>query len=469
MNAGVAVARWSADEIAERIGATREGDGSAPVRAVTTDSRVAHEGEIFFALPGASVRGVDFVPDAFGSGCSVVVVPKEWTGSAPAGSAVLRHDDPLAALARFARSVRREWTCPVLAVTGSVGKTSVKEMTAHVLGVRYRVSHSPGNFNTIVGLARTILAIDEPPEILVLEVGASAPGEIAVLAKIVEPTAAALTNIAPAHLAGFRDLESVAREKSSLLATVPAEGWCLVDGDEPLLRELASGLAGRVRHVGFGADCDIRVLQVEELPGDGVRYRLADGTAGTIPQPGRHQVKNALFALAFGEIHGVPCAEGAARLAAFAGVPGRLSVSEHDGVLVVDDTYNANPRSLRAALDWFAGVEVAGRKALVLGDMLELGGESARFHVEAGRWCADTDAELVVFVGEESRVACEEGTRRSGDHRRFRHVPDSEEAARLLATWVRRGDAVLVKGSRGMRMERVVQRLVAGGKRADAL
>lgn len=463
------MARWSADEIAERIGATREGEGSAPVRAVTTDSRVAHEGDVFFALPGARVRGVDFVPDAFGSGCSVVVVPKEWTGSAPAGSAVLRHEDPLAALASFARSLRREWTCPVLAITGSVGKTSVKEMTARVLGARYRVSHSPGNFNTIVGLAHTILAIDEPPEVLVLEVGASAPGEIAALARIVEPTSAALTNVAPAHLAGFRDLASVAREKTGLLATVPSDGWCLVDGDEPLLRDLAAGLAGRVLRIGFGDECDLRALDVVELPGGGVRYRLADGTEGTIPQPGRHQVKNALFALAFGEIHGVSYAEGAARLAGFAGVPGRLSVQEQGGVLVVDDTYNANPRSLRAALDWFAGVRAAGRKALVLGDMLELGSESARHHVEAGRWCAELEVDLVIFVGEESRVACEEGTRRSGDHRRFRHVPDSEEAARLLAGWVRRGDAVLVKGSRGMRMERVVRRLLAGGERADAV
>jgi UDP-N-acetylmuramoyl-tripeptide--D-alanyl-D-alanine ligase len=456
MSSEVAVARWTAGELARLVGADLEGEGGVGFDAVTTDSRESRPGAAFFALDGTRVRGMQFAGVAFGSGCPVVVVPADWTGDVPEGRAAVRCADPLAALAGLAVAVRRTWKCPVLAVTGSNGKTTVKEMTAHVLGGDRSVLRSPGNLNTVVGLARTVADVAAPPDLAVLEVGASLPGEIARLAEMVRPTGACVTNVAPAHLEGFGSLRAVAREKLSLLRAVPPGGVRVIDGDDPGLAAEVADL--EVLRCGLGEGNDLRALDLR--PDDaGTSFRIEDGPEVRLPVPGPHHVRNALLALALGRAHGVPLARGAERLGSFAGVPGRMSPFEAGGVLVVDDAYNANPASMRAALDWFGGLRRPGRRALVLGDMLELGPGSPEFHREIGGRVLDTDPALVVLVGEEMRAGFEEASRRSPNDPRLRHVADSNEAARLLADWVVPGDAVLVKGSRGVRMERVVQAL----------
>ncbi len=455
------MARWSAGRIATELEGELSGDPSAAFDAVTTDSRAAHERSAFFALEGSRVRGMRFVPTAFGSGCSVVVVPRDWEGKPPAGRAAIRVADPLEALIRLAILGRNDWACPVIAVTGSVGKTTVKEMTTHVLEAVGPVLHSPGNYNTVVGLAPLLLSWPADPELVVLEVGASEPGEVARLAEIVRPTSAAITNVGAAHLEGFGTVEQVAHEKADLLRAVPADGLCVVDGDDARLAEIVPELAGRVARVGLGEDNDLRATAIQRLPGGGTSFRVTRGgeTWGAeLSLPGEHQVRNALVALALGEANGVPLVDGIERLREFAGVDGRLVASVHAGVTVVDDTYNANPSSVEAALDWFGGL-AAERKAVALGDMLELGEDSANYHRELGARVAALDLDLVIFVGSESRAAFEEGSGRTGDPARYRHVSDSDEAARILSEWVRSGDAVLVKGSRGVRMERVVDAL----------
>ncbi len=463
MTGEVDVARWDAAELAARIGAAIEGSGSAPVSAVTTDSRKAREGEAFFALDGAQVRGRTFVSGAFGSGCSVAVVDREWTGEVPAGRAVLRVDDPLLALGRLAKSVRAEWTCPVIAITGSAGKTSTKEMTAHLLEARGPVFKSPGNFNTVEGLSRAILAIETEPRIAVLEAGASRAGEIARLADIARPSTAAVTLVAAAHLEGFGSLADVAREKGDLVRALDRGGLAVLNGDDSYLLDLSNKLACRVRRVGFGPACDWRVIERTPRGAAGSDFRLANGAAGFVPVPGEHHLRNALVALALAAEHGVPLEEGIRRLAAFRGVEGRLVVTEHDGVTVADDTYNANPASVQAALRWFAETPAAGRKAVALGDMLELGAASSKYHQEMGRQVAELAPDFAVFVGAESRAAFEEAAGRTGDKSTIRHAEDSDSAARILAEWIRPGDTVLVKGSRGVRMERVVRALVPAG------
>ena len=459
------MARWSAHELAKRIGGSLEGDAHAQLVAVTTDSRRSREGAAFFALDGAHFRGGDFVPVAFGAGCSVVVVPRDWSGDVPAGRAAIRHPDPLAALTSFASGVRREWTCPVVAVTGSVGKTTVKEMTAHALAGTWDVLRSPGNYNTIIGLSETILNLEHEPSCAVLEVGASAPFEIARLAEIVRPRVASVTNVSAAHLEGFHDLEGVAREKIALLEAVEANGTRFVDGDDSLVARVVRERGLVVKRVGFGGDNDWVASDVR-LTVSGTTFRVNGAEGGELVVPGAHQVKNALFAVANASALGVPPDVALDRLRTFRGVPGRLSVIEAGRMVVVDDTYNANPTSVRAALDWFAQLAPpasGGRKAVVLGDMLELGPGAAALHACVGEWVAALAPDLAVFVGEQSRAAFEEGTRRLGDRHRFRHVLDSESAARVVAEWIRPGDAVLVKGSRGMRMERVVRALTSGG------
>jgi UDP-N-acetylmuramoyl-tripeptide--D-alanyl-D-alanine ligase len=465
----VAVARRSAGWIAAELQAELVGEPGAEFDAVVTDSRTARERSAFFALDGSRVRGVDFVPAAFGSGCSVVVVPPDWSGEPPAGRAAVRVADPVEALARLAIAARNDWACPVLAITGSAGKTTAKEMTAHALAGRGEVLRSTGNLNTVVGLAPLFLSWPESPQVVVLEVGASRPGEIARLAGIVRPTAAAITNVAPAHLEGFGSVAQVAREKVELLRAVPAGGLCVIDGDDALLAALGRELAGRVERVGLGEGNDLRATALAPRPGGGTAFRVTSRGAthdAELAVPGAHQVRNALVALALAREGGAPLDEAIERLRGFSGVVGRLAVSVHGGVTVVDDTYNANPASVAAALDWFAG-HPAGRKAVALGDMLELGGDSARFHRELGARVAELAFDLAVFVGPESRAAFDEGSGHPGA-RTMRHVADSAAAARAVARWAQPGDAVLVKGSRGMRMERVVEALARRGA-ADAV
>lgn len=453
---------WSVADVAERLGARVVGDAAARFVAATTDSRDSREGTAFFALDGAKHRGSEFVPDAFGSGCSVVVVPEDWSGDVPEGRAAILVPDPEEALLRLAARARDAWTGPVLAVTGSVGKTTVKEMTAHALHGKGRVLSSPGNFNTAVGLSRTLLCAEEAPDVAVLEAGASQPGEIARLAALVRPTAAAVTNVSAAHLEGFGTIDDVRREKLDLLRAVPADGRRVVDGDDARL-VAAAGAIGPVMRVGFGAGNDLRAIDVRR-DGAGTAFRVEGGGEGRLAAPGAHQVKNALIAVALAETAGVARDEALARLATFAPVAGRLSVRVANGVTILDDTYNANPTSMNAAIDWLAGL-AATRRAVVLGDMLELGPQSRELHEALGRRVAELDPELAVFAGRESRAASEECSTALGDRCRWTKSP--EEAARLLRAWVRPGDAVLVKGSRGMRMEQVVDALTGTGG-ADA-
>jgi len=265
-----------------------------------------------------------------------------------------------------------------------------------------------------------------------------------------------VTNVGPAHLEGFGSMRAVAREKLSLLRAVPSGGVRVIDGDDSLLAEEAADL--EVLRCGLQEGNDLRATDLR--PDDtGTDFRIEGGPAGRVPMPGPHHVRNALAALALARAHGVTLERGMERLRSFAGVPGRMSTFEAGGVLVVDDAYNANPASMRAALEWFGAMRRSGRRALVLGDMLELGAASPEFHREIGGLTLDTDPALVVLVGEEMRAGFEEASRRSPNDKRLRHVALSSEAARLLVDWVVEGDAVLVKGSRGVRMERVVQAL----------
>lgn len=460
MSEEVGVARWIAGELASLVQGTLTGDAGAAAFAVTTDSRKVREGDVFFALDGARVRGRTFVPNAFGAGCSVVVVDSEWEGEVPSGRAAIRVASPLQSLGLLAKAVRASWTCPVIAITGSAGKTTVKEMVAHLLEATGPVFKSPGNFNTVEGLSRAILELETMPRVAVLEAGASAPGEVARLAEIAAPTSVAITKIGAAHLEGFGTLNDVAREKGDLARAVAKNRLVVLNGDDPFLVDLATELECRVKLVGLGPGNACRVVQREMLPDGGTSFRLASGAQGTLQVLGEHQLTNALLALALAVEEGLPLEVGLERLATFTGVAGRLGVKRHAGVSVVDDTYNANPASMAAALQWFGEWPCTGRKAVALGDMLELGKDSAKYHAELGAWVVERNVDLAVFVGAESRAAHEEAVRRTRDKSKFRHAEDSDSAARILEHWVRPGDAVLVKGSRGVRMERVVRALI---------
>ncbi|MCA9752724.1 MAG: UDP-N-acetylmuramoyl-tripeptide--D-alanyl-D-alanine ligase, partial [Gemmatimonadetes bacterium] len=311
-------------------------------------------------------------------------------------------------------------------------------------------------------LARTILDSRETPDVAVLEVGASALGEIARLASLVRPAAAAVTNVAPAHLEGFGSIEGVRTEKLSLFTDLPSDALRLVDGDDPELVAAAEKY-GRVTRAGFGEDNDLvpRDLQLDAAGRATFfwrEHRLV------LSVPGRHQAKNALFALAFAESLGVSPAEAVGRLATFTGVPGRLALLERNGVTIADDSYNSNPRSVDVALSWLVGAATSGRRVAVLGDMLELGTESEDFHAELGAKVAGLGLDLVVFVGPESGAAF--AARPAAGGGEWHHVETAEHASELLGGLVAPGDLVLIKGSRGVGLDRVVRALAPAGEGA---
>jgi UDP-N-acetylmuramoyl-tripeptide--D-alanyl-D-alanine ligase len=411
----------------------RGADG-VPARAVI-DSRAAGPGDLFVALPGSRVDGGEYAAAALRAGAWGVLVAPDRVAGLPEPGAVLSARDPLRALGALGRSRRRALGAQVIAVTGSVGKTSTKELVAAMLGSQRRVFASRSNFNTDIGMPLEILAAPEDTEVLVLEAAMRGFGQIADLAAIAEPDVAVITNIGPVHLEQVGDLDGVARAKAELLGGVPDGGTAVVPaGETRLERWLRPAL--RTITFGPGGDVDFDALDALELP----------FTA-------RHQQVNALAALAAARAVGV---EPAGRVDVSFGALRGERIELDRGATVINDCYNASPLSMRAALDDLATQAPSGRRVAVLGDMLELGADEAALHREVGAEAARAGVDVLVAVGPRSRAMLERF------HGESHAAPDAAAAAALADTLVGPGDLVLVKGSRGVGLE-VVAEALAGG------
>jgi UDP-N-acetylmuramoyl-tripeptide--D-alanyl-D-alanine ligase len=429
---------WDAERIAEAAGARVVEPGrrrEGPSRAVI-DSRRAHPGDLFVGLQGERVDGGRFAADVLGAGAWGVLVAEAWAGieSPDDAGAILVAPDPLVALQRLANAWRRELGAQVIGVTGSTGKTSTKDVLAAMLEPQRRVIATPLNLNTEIGLPLTILGAPSDTEVLVLEMAMRGRGQIAELADIAEPDVGLITNVGPVHLELLGSIEAIAETKAELLVGLREGGTGVIPADEPLLDDYRPD---HVRTVTFGPGGD-----VEELP-DGLELVVGGGP------PSVHMRQNALAALAAARAVGV---EPAGRVeVALSDLRGqRLEVA--DGVVVINDCYNANPMSMRAALDDLAA-SASGRRVAVLGDMLELGPEERRFHEEIGAHARATGVDLLVTVGPlAAAMAGEFG----GE---TRAVDTAAEAAALVASLVRPNDTVLVKASRGVGLEVVAEGL----------
>ncbi len=426
--------REGPERIQARGGATPTG-ASGPLRAVV-DTRALEPGDLFVGLPGANVDGGRFAAGALEAGAWGVLVAPEHTGEARAASgqgAVLEADDPLGALQRLATAWRRALGARVIAITGSTGKTSTKDVLAAMLAPHRRTAATRANFNTEIGLPLSVLEAPPATEVLVLEMAMRGAGQIAELASMAEPDVGLVVNIGPVHLEQMGSLQGVAAEKAALLAALRPGGTAVVPADEALLR---GHTADGVRTVTFGPGGDVDDLGGMELPFSSAHMRL-----------------NALAALAAARAVGVqPAGRIEVALSALRGQRRELA----GGVLVIDDCYNANPMSMRAALDELDAT-AAGRRLAVLGDMLELGGEEGAFHREVGAHARERGVDLLVTVG--PLAACMgEGFGASGD---VHAVGSAAEAAELLGELVRPGDTVLVKGSRGVGLEVVAEALAS--------
>ncbi|RMF70911.1 MAG: UDP-N-acetylmuramoyl-tripeptide--D-alanyl-D-alanine ligase, partial [Acidobacteria bacterium] len=442
------------------------GDPARLARGVTIDSRRVDRDAVFFAIEGPRHDGHAYAGQAVQAGASVVVAARPL--ELPPGAALVLVDDTTAALGRLARAERRARGLRVVAVTGSAGKTTTRTLIAAALSGRYRTAASPGNLNNQWGLPLSILGLPDETEVAVLELAMNAPGEIAGLARIAEPDVGVITSIGTAHVGFFPDgIAGIARAKAELLAELPAGARAVLPAAaRTLLAPLVPpGLDARW----FALDdpsADIAGRVVSTSPIDGTTLAVGDTTVA-LRLWGRHAAENALAALAAAEALGLDPREAAPLLGAVEPMRGRGRVLRLAGdVLLVDESYNANPSAVRAVLDALAEARDGRRLVAVLGDMLELGDRAAALHREIGEHAARRGVGVLHAVGE---LAGELADAARGAGLPEVHVhADADAAAEALATTVVPGDLVLVKGSRGVGLERVVARLAEshGGREA---
>ena len=441
--------------------------------ACAIDSRALEGGELFIPLPGTRADGHDFIAAVLkgAAGGSLVRAGRAPSAEWPrVGKPVIEVRDPLAALQALGRHCRDRASIPVVAVTGSNGKTTTKEMIAAVIGTASKVHKNVGNLNNHIGVPLTLCRLRPEHEALVIELGMSARGEIGFLATLCRPTVGVLTNASAAHLAQLGTVEEVARAKSELAAAIASDGLLVLNADDPLLWEMNRHRSVPLRSYGLdNPEADLRPTQIATTAVGGTRFTLPDGTVVSLSLLGRHNARNALAAIAVGDHLGIPRDRAAAALGALRPTRHRLELIESKrGVSIVDDVYNANPASMREALALLGSMETGGARRAVLADMLELGAGAESLHEEVGRM---VPPDSWLYVTGTFAVAVERGARGAGlPASRIRRFDDVPEMAAAVSKDAKRGDLVLVKASRGMRLERVVEALEPGSAGApDAL
>lgn len=433
------------------------GNPGQTASAICTDSRALKPGDLFFALRGERFDGHAFVAEAARRGALGAVVEGEVV-AVPEGFALLRVKDVLVALQQIAGHYRQTLPLKVVAITGSNGKTSTKDLTAAILRERFRCVKTAGNLNNHIGVPLTLLQASAQDEVGVFEIGMNHPGEIAPLAALARPDVAVITNIGVAHIEHMGSREAIALEKGALAQALPTEGVLVLEAEGDFCEALANRTAAPTVLCGF----DHGRVRASGLEQDfsGTRFLLhADGqtAAVSLPVPGAHMVSNALLAVGAGLSLGLTLEECAAGLGKLQLTKGRLEQKEARGIRVLDDTYNANPDSMVAALQTLAQMPSSGRRMAVLGRMGELGAESEQGHRRVGEAAGELGVDVLIAVGEEAAVTAQAARKRGV--KTVLEVPGAEAAIVALRELACRGDVVLVKGSRSARMERVVEGL----------
>jgi UDP-N-acetylmuramoyl-tripeptide--D-alanyl-D-alanine ligase len=436
--------------------AGRGSDGRTFPRAVI-DSREVAAGDLFFALHGERHDGHEFVGEAIERGAGGVVVerPVEATG----GVCVFQVSDSLSALQRLAAAHRDAHDVRAVGVTGSVGKTTCKDVTAAVLSAGRRVLKSEANLNTEIGLPLSLLRLEPEHEAAVLEMAMYGPGEIGLLCRIARPQVGVVTNVGPVHMERLGSLGAITAAKAELVESLPSDGLAVLNGDDARVAAMASRTKARTVLYGQSPQCEVRGGDVVGRGLEGISFRITHGGDSVVveaPLPGKHHVYPALAAIAVALNEGMGLPEIAAALAG-ARPEGRLRVvSAANGATIIDDSYNASPQAMLAALDLLAELG-GGRRIALLGEMRELGAAAEEGHRQVGRHAAKS-ADLVIVVGERARPL-HEAAREGGAEARFVETP--EEATALLRKELRPDDRLLVKASRAVALESVVSALVA--------
>jgi UDP-N-acetylmuramoyl-tripeptide--D-alanyl-D-alanine ligase len=444
-------------QIAQLAGASlSSGDGTVVINKVSTDSRTIKPGELFVALRGENFEGHDFVEASAKAGGTGALVDLKWAGNVPNNFALVRATDTLQAYQTLAANYRRSLGLKVLAITGSNGKTSTKDFAASVLARKFRVTKTEGNFNNHVGLPRTILEATSEDEVGVWEIGMNHPGEIAALSKIAAPDAAIITNIGVAHIEFMGSREAIALEKGALAEAVDPQGTVILNADDSFTEGIAARSCAKVVLAGTTGGA-VRAIEIRQSA-EGSEFTIVEGAhrcRAQLPVAGSHMVQNALLAVAAGRAFGLSIEECAAGLAAAPLTKARLQIKEIGGVQFLDDSYNANPDSMKAALRTLVELDAEGKRIAVLGEMRELGTESERGHREVGETAATLGVNQLITIGDAAEMIAE-GARIAGLDNVL-SVGSTGEAARLLGEIAGPGDLILIKGSRAARMEEVIE------------
>jgi UDP-N-acetylmuramoyl-tripeptide--D-alanyl-D-alanine ligase len=430
-------------------------------KGVSIDSRVVRPGEVFVAIKGSHFDGNNFVGEAVAKGAPAVITASP--APAPANVSVVRVRDTVDALGDLASWWRGRFKVPCVAITGSNGKSTTKEMAAAIAACRGNVLKTEGNFNNLIGLPLTVFRWEKEHDVAILEMGMNAKGEIKKLTRVARPDIGLITNITAAHLEKLHSVEGVAQAKGELFEEMGVHGTVIINDEDPWVKKLGAKFSGRKITFGMQNTSDVRFLHMESRGLDDTELKFAvKGREYKIkvPLPGTHNVMNALSAIAIGVALGIEADEMLDRLKGFHPMAMRFErVQLSNGVCLVNDSYNANPQSMRAAFRTVGAAKRAGRFVAVLGDMLELGEQSAKLHREVGAAAVESGVQILFVIGS---FAAEflKGARESGmGKEKIHEYQDIEELEKAVEKEIRAGDILLVKGSRAMRMERIVDYL----------
>lgn len=430
--------------------------GDISVLGVSTDSRFEMAAGLFVPLIGEVFDGHDFIQSAFANGALCCLSEKEVFSSLP----IIYVKDTKSALRRLAKYYRSLFDFKVVAITGSTGKTTTKDLIASVLSQKYRVVKTEGNFNNEIGLPLTVFNADEKTEVLVLEMGMSGLGEIHRLSEIAAPDICVITNIGVSHIGSLGSREAILQAKSEIFDFMKPDGFAVLNGDDDLLATLG-GVQENTIFYGTGDNAHISAADIEYAGMSGISFTLtskAESYKVSVPFPGRHMVSNALCSAAVGEIMGLSPKQIQDGIAGFKLSAMRMNIMTNDNnVTVINDTYNANPTSVKAAIDVLK--QAAGRKVCVLGDMLELGSFSASLHYDVGVYAAEAGIDCIVCIGENGRYIFE-GAAKTAKGNKAYYMEVKEQFIGEINEYVKQGDTVLVKASRAMRFEKITDELM---------
>ncbi|MFH0913460.1 MAG: UDP-N-acetylmuramoyl-tripeptide--D-alanyl-D-alanine ligase [Candidatus Omnitrophota bacterium] len=431
--------------------------GSLDIKGISIDSRTIKPQEAFIAIKGSNFDGHDFIDQVIKKGAGCII--KEVAGKVGTDkAAIIEVKDTVRALGDIARFWRRRFSdIPVIAITGSNGKTTAKEMVAHLFSRRFKVLKNAGTKNNQIGLPLTLLGLDSSYDVVVLEIGTNHFGEVACLAKICQPNVGIITNIGPSHLEYLHNLGGVFREKYSLIENLDSPHIAILNADDDLLRKRAFGRSKKAFVLGFGIknSCDFFASDIKEARGV-FGFGIKQKYRFTLKTLGYYNIYNALAAIAAARLFGISYADIALEMATFDFPQGRLKLRKIGKTRFIDDTYNSNPLSLKGALEALHNFKTKGRKIFVMGDMLELGKSKEEFHCQAGREAARA-CSIFITVGRLSRLAADAARASGFDKKNIFICDNARQAQDILSRRVlpKKDDLVLAKGSRLMKMEEV--------------